>query len=519
MVANSPNEKHLNLPNESSRFEEAIRFLENRINFEKLQSFSVGDLGHRLEDLQKLLHYLGNPERKTKTVHVAGTKGKGSTCAMLDAILQENGYRVGRFTSPHLYSVRERFLIDGTPCDEMEFVHVLFELRDRIAEFDADLIDHLTYFELITLFAFVYFAEKKVDIAILEVGMGGRLDATNICNPCLTLISSISFDHMEQLGPTLEDIAAEKGGIIKSGIPLISAVKEKGPKTVIQTIAQKKHAPLFFLEDAFGIRNGDIGSFCFQTVEGEFPEQVCIKELRTLLLGKHQEENAALAVAAVLLLRKNESFSIQDDHIRRGLLNAFAPIRVEIIKPKNSGPVFVVDGAHNRSSVRAFMETVQKELPGRRYTILFGTSLGKDVEGMLAELLPNVRRIVFTQYSSNPRCFPAKGLKTICCAQFEILDGIQFNLWLCSKQTDNNELFFAVQTNKPDPKKKQHFIEIEVEENACNALERIWNEAGENDVVCVTGSMFLAAELREFFLRHLSSSTKPEEFFGDSDKT
>lgn len=531
MTANLSNDQNAGSPNESSQFAEAIRFLENRINFEKLHSFSVDDLGRRLDELHRILDYLGNPEKKLKTIHVAGTKGKGSTCAMLDAVLQESGYRVGRFTSPHLYSVRERFLINGAACTETELVRLLLELRDKIAAFSADLIDRLTYFELITLVAFVYFAEQQVDVAILEVGMGGRLDATNVCDPCLTLISSISFDHMQQLGPTLADIAEEKGGIIKPGVPLISSVKDLEPKAALQSIAQTSRAPAYFLEDAFRIRPSDsqpsqslrpeqqTGVFCFQTVESEFPEPANIEGLRTAFPGKHQEENASLVVAAALLLRKAEALSIRDEDIRQGLLKAFLPIRIEIMRPQTEkGPVFVVDGAHNRASVKAFMETVQTELPSRRYTVLFGTSLGKDIEGMLEELIPNVQRIVFTQYSINPRFFPSKGLKTICCSQFEILNGIQFNFWLCSQQAEENELFFAVHADKSTTKKEQRFIEIDVEENALKALERIWKEAEEHDVVCVTGSMFLAAELREFFLHHLASSGESGKIPGVSDQ-
>lgn len=457
-------------------FSDAVRLLESRINFEKMLAFKAEDLFPRLDRLRRLLVSLGNPQRKYKTIHVAGTKGKGSVCAMLESIFLAGGRRVGLFSSPHLYSFLERFRINGISCPESDFGTVMLSLRDRITELDPELLSELTYFELTVLFAFEYFARQGVDVAIFEVGLGGRYDATNICEPCLTLISSISFDHMEQLGPTLEDIAFEKGGIVKTGIPLVSTVRRPEVKAVFRRIAEEQNAPVFFLDHDFRIRaseKNDASSdpFHFETLNDGFHRTVDLTDLTVNLPGEHQHRNAALVVASLFLLPDRERWNIDENTIRQGLKNVSIPIRVEILQNVPDGPTLVVDGAHNRDSVKEFVETLRKCFPDRRKILVFGTTLGKDIEGMFAELIGNFDVVFLTQHSSNPRRFPPEGLKAV----------------------------FRAQPNTRS-------TEIEIVEDSREALESAWNRAEADDVVCVTGSMYLAAELREFYFEKIVPS-------------
>ncbi|MDR3196752.1 MAG: hypothetical protein LBU34_02685 [Planctomycetaceae bacterium] len=505
-------------------FDDIMKILESKVNWETLHNFSLQGMEERLEELRQLLKYLGGPETRYRTVHVAGTKGKGSTCVLLESILVENHCRVGRFSSPHLYSVLERIAVNGIPCNEKDFAELMIPLCERIKAWKAELFEKLTYFELITLFAFEYFARQQVDVAIFEVGMGGRLDATNTCRPDVTVITSISFDHIAQLGPTLADIAAEKAGIIKPGIPLVSAVRNPEAHTTIRNIARKHFAPDFFLGEAFNIRRTNSyeniqKNFCFQTVPKKFPLDFEIKNLSLNLLGSHQIRNASLAIAAALLLHaKTSQITLNKANIRRGLRKAYLPIRIETIRSANTLPVLVVDGAHNRSSLTALIKTVKKTFPDKRFVVIFGVSLGKDVEGMLTDLMRNFKRIILTQYSSNPRHFPPQGLKTIASSLPNAPAGVKEEFF--DSTEENSGILLQEDSVTPDqnpkspentnrlvsqtaPNSEQKDIQIEIIEDCREALRTIWTEATSNDVICVTGSMFLAAELRKFFFEQI----------------
>ena len=450
-------------PETSTKFEKAIAYLERRINYENFRSLPYLELLGRLGRLRELLVKLGSPEKRFLTVHVAGTKGKGSTCTMLKSILRQTGYRVGLFSSPHLYSPLERIAIDGVSCDAEEFGDLMLSLRDRIGKWEKNW--SFTYFELTTLFAFEYFARKKVDVAILEVGLGGRLDATNVCLPTVTILTNISFDHVEQLGPTLEAIAGEKAGIIKSGIPVVAGLESEAAQRVIQREAEAVGAPCFFLGEHFSfVPEGSKMKFRF--VPRAVPETP-FREIGSLTLklpGEHQRANATLAIAAAQLLRDRLKISVPA--IRSGLAKAFLPIRVERFRPSTSSPTLVIDGAHNQASVGALVRTLKYLRPFRRKSLVFGTSLDKDIEGMFAELLPFFDRIILTQHSSNPRRFPPQNMLTTLCSLANA----------------------------------QPVSEIAVEENSFRAFVTCWNSAKRNDLVCVCGSMYLAGELRQFFI-------------------
>ncbi|MDR0392388.1 MAG: hypothetical protein LBH59_10810 [Planctomycetaceae bacterium] len=435
------------------------------------RNFESDGLVERLGRLRELLDYLGKPDQKYKIVHVAGTKGKGSTCIFLEGILMETGAKVGRFMSPHLYSFLERVTVNGVSCSKSEFTEIMFYIKEQISKFDVQLLEELTFFELLLVFAFEYFVRCSVDVVLLEVGLGGRFDATNICLPNVTVITNLSFDHIEQLGPTLRDIAREKGGIIKSGIPLVSSVNEVEPRVELCSIIKSRGALSYFLGDSFVVDPITVSEpFKFKTIQDKFPVQIELDDLELCMFGKHQRQNASLAIAATLLLR-NE-FNVNADVIRKGLAKAFLPARIEVFRGEVGEPTFVVDGAHNKASVEMLIDTLCDLFPRQRKLLVFGTTIGKDVDGMLMELLPNFEMVFMTQYSSSPRRFPPFGLQTIS------------------------------ETVLSSPNMKNNTCKMEVILDSSLALSKCFELADKDDIVCVTGSIYLAAELRDFYLKN-----------------
>ena len=423
-----------------------------------MQSFTPQDWEGRLAPLQQILDTLGNPETAYQTIHVTGTKGKGSTCAMLESILHEEGWRVGRFTSPHLYSFTERLMIDGVPCSPDDFTELFFSVYEQI---EPDTLQSLTYFELLTLLAFVHFARQKVDAAIFEVGLGGRLDATNLCRSDVSIITSISYDHMMQLGPTLSDIAAEKSGIIRPGMPVVTTVLHPEPQRVIREKATSAGSPLFILNEHFFARRSDSTvpqyTFRYETLPAKFPVELTLENISLKMPGMHQIDNASAAISTFLLLQQGGKI-YDTEKIRLGLRNSFVPLRIETFRRSEESPTLIFDGAHNRSSMQAFVQTVLEMFPNRQLLLIFGASLGKDVEGMFAEIEGRFQHIFLTQCSEPSRRFPPQGLRTI------LADGPDMN--------------------------------ITVVENCTDALEQCLRTAKKEDVICITGSLYLAAELR-----------------------
>ncbi|MCL2004797.1 MAG: bifunctional folylpolyglutamate synthase/dihydrofolate synthase [Planctomycetaceae bacterium] len=432
-------------------FDEAVRLLNDRINLESLQHFSPNDMEGRLEPLRHLLDSFAladgkGPETQYKTIHIAGTKGKGSTCAMLEAILLAQGHRVGRYTSPHLYCFTERLTVNAVPCPQEEFAELFFSVCERI---EPKTLQSLTYFELLTLLAFIYFARKKVDVAVLETGLGGRLDATNLCQPDVSVITSISYDHTAQLGPTLADIATEKSGIIKPGIPVVTTALHPEALNVIRRKAQTVDSPFFVLDEHFFVRQ-TTPQYGFQYMFAD----VKLDNLSLAMPGTHQIQNAAAAISALLLL--GETFDA--DTIRSGLRGASLPLRLEVIRLGSASPTFVFDGAHNQASVQTLVQTLAEMFPNRRMLLLFGASLGKDILGMFSEIAGRFEHIFLTQSSTSHRRFPPQELRSMLAL--------------------------------PDAK-------VTVLEDCNAAWERCLSMAAPDDVICITGSLYLAAELRK----------------------
>jgi dihydrofolate synthase/folylpolyglutamate synthase len=400
--------------------------------------------------------------------------------------------------------------INGIPCPPDEFTELFFFVYEKI---DPDVLVSLTFFELLALLAFVYFAQKKVDVAIFGVGLGGRLDATNVCQPNVSVITSVSYDHVIQLGPTLADIAAEKSGIIKPGIPIVTTVLHSEPQAVIRNKAKSTGSPLFVLNEHFFVHPSAALTrsryvFRYDASFPDFPVSLSLDDVSLKMPGSHQVRNASAAISAFLLLHQNSKFNTEN--IRTGLQNAFIPIRGEVFPRSGDLPTVIFDGAHNRSSIRAFLRMVMELFPNRRLTLIFGASLGKDVEGMFAEISGHFHRIFLTQSADSNRRFPPQGLLSILALYPEIsLDAeqsdcehyLQSSVSLLPHIMDT--LTFPIDIDRDLP----HITPME---NCKDALEQCLRETKKEDVVCITGSLYLAAEVRKYFLEsHNVAGTSP----------
>lgn len=348
-----------------------------------------------LERMRVFMEQLGHPERTYPIIHVAGTKGKGSVCASCASALRAAGYRTGLYTSPHLQDYAERIQVDGEPIPHSELVQLVDSIREKL-----DGGTHLTTFEITTALAFLYFASQGAQAVVAEVGLGGRLDATNIVSPVVTVITSISYDHTVVLGNTLTEIATEKAGIIKPGIPVVAAPQQEEARLTIQKIAAERDAPLIqvgrdyrFARTANSVEGQTLR--IWSEIPGEDPAPI---ELFTPLLGEHQVENAATAYAA-LKIADQRGLKLNHEQIRQGFASVEWPGRFEILQ---LDPPVVVDSAHNRDSARRLSQTLDEYFPGWPVVLIFGASEDKDIAGMLAELMDGVDEVIFTR-SYHPR--------------------------------------------------------------------------------------------------------------------
>ncbi len=351
---------------------------------EILGSFDLLRVDLGLGRIKAFLEELGNPEKKMKYVHVAGTNGKGSTCAFIASALAEAGCKTGLYTSPHLLDFRERFQVNGKSIKSS----VLEQLAGNLMKKKEESAINLSYFEFITAMAFEYFAEENCEYVVLEVGMGGRLDATNVITPEASVITPISLEHREFLGSTIEKIAAEKAGIIKAGIPVVSAKQESRAMGVIEKKSSELNASLSVFTQDFNYAERKA------TLQGqEFDyssEKIELKGLKTRMVGEHQFENASLSVRTLELL------GVEPGAIRRGLEKAVMPGRFQIIHNK---PGVVVDVAHNAAGARALRKSLEGFFPGKKAQFVLGVSRDKDVGAIASELVPVAESFVCTQAS------------------------------------------------------------------------------------------------------------------------
>ena len=441
-------------PQAEAQFQDAVQFLLSRIDYERAPPPDTGGDPFKLDRMAELLRRLGDPQLAIPCVHIAGSKGKGSTAAMTAAMLTAAGYRTGLFTSPHIERFEERIQIDGRMIPAAEFARHMETLRSVSRELEATDLGGPTFFELITALAWLYFRAQQIDIVVLEVGLGGRLDATNLCHPVVTIITSISRDHTRLLGNTLEAIAGEKAGIIKPGTPVLTAISDRGPLEVVRRIAAERGAACFVLGEAIELEHlGSAGVLAGERLSLRNPWR-SHAELGIPLTGRHQTRNAALAVSAVDWLDTSTAYRISSAAIATGLAQTHWPLRLEVVQ---RAPLTIVDAAHNEASIAALVETLAS-VPCRRRIAIFAASKDKEARAMLQRLAAAFDVVILTRFVGNPRATPIESLERMA-----------------------GEFSEKIRTS-PEP---------------AAALALAESMADRDDLICATGSFFLAAEVRQ----------------------
>lgn len=440
-------------------YEQAIDFLYGRINYERVQSQAYSSSDLKLDRMRQLLELLGDPHERIPAVHVTGTKGKGSTCSMIASVLAAAGFRVGLFTSPHLVHFEERMRVNGVSPAQAELLDLVNTVREPVARMDrAPGSLPPTYFEIATALAWLYFTRQQAEIAVLEVGLGGRLDATNLCRPEVCVITNISRDHMHLLGSTVPQIAAEKGGIIKPGVPLVSGAADPEASRVLEEMCGT-------LGSAHHLLGRDIQVLDDQTAPGSTQRTISVQtggciwsSVPVPLYGAHQAVNAALAVAAIDQMQQR-GWDVSEDALRTGMAAVKWPARIEVLR---RSPTVIVDAAHNWESIAALVRTLRAEFRARRRVLVFAATRDKDVRGLLRQLLPEFDTIILTRYLDNPRAVPCDELEQLVAT----ISGFPVHV-------------------APEPAV------------AWKLAQRL---AGPDDLICITGSFFIAAELRELIV-------------------
>lgn len=374
---------------------ETIAYLHSLTDYEKTRVERYTPETLDLSRVERLLAALGNPHTRFPAIHIAGTKGKGSTAALCESSLRAAGYRTGFYTSPHLHTFRERIQVAGQKITRAEVVALVEEVRPVIER-----VSGVTTFEAVTAIGFLYFARAGVDVAVVEVGLGGRLDATNVLTPEVSVVTSLSLDHTYLLGDTLAEIAYEKAGIIKPGIPVVSAPQRAEAIRVIETVSRERKAPLVEVTRDWDYDPGpaDLEGQLFTARRVGGGESALDGEYWIPLLGRYQLENAASAVAALDVMCQR-GFDVPAEAVREGFRAVRWPGRLEILSRE---PLVVVDCAHNPYSTRALRQALEEWFPGQSWVLIFGASADKDVGGMLQALLPMSEYVIVTR-SDHPR--------------------------------------------------------------------------------------------------------------------
>jgi dihydrofolate synthase/folylpolyglutamate synthase len=429
----------------SLTYQEVLQWLNSFTDTEK--NLPTTPVEFNLPRSEMLNQALGSPHLHYPSVVIAGTKGKGSTAAMVESILGGAYLRTGLYTSPSLHSFRERIQINRQLISQEQLVDLVMEVKSVIEQLDPTL-GYLSTYEVITGLALAYFAARQVDFAVLEVGLGGRLDAVNVVTPLVSVITSISFDHQKILGNTLGAIAWEKAGIIKAGVPIITVNQHPEAATVIAQVAEQRGAELFVVSEA-GIHNNNRGTI-------PYPVQLTPNSLS--LKGLFQMENARLAMGTTMLLREL-GIVIHDTAITTGLETVSWPGRLEVLQEQ---PLVIADCAHNGDSARKLVTALRQIWQFNRLLLVIGVSADKDIEAIARELIPNATTVFLTQ-SYHPRCASLEQLELI------------VKPYLCG------QLFI---TN-----------------NVQQAVEKALQLAQGEDLICITGSIFVAAAAREVFGR------------------
>ncbi len=438
-------------------YEAAVEYLFGRINYERVPTSKYSTDDFHLPRMSTLLERLGNPQLTIPAVHITGTKGKGSTAVMTAAMLQAAGHTVGLFTSPHLVRFEERMTVNGQLPSPEKIVSLVLRLKKVAADLEQSDDTRPTFFELSTALAWMVFQDAGCDLVVLEVGLGGRLDTTTLCLPLVTVITSVSRDHMKLLGDTLELIAREKAGIVKPSVPCLIGVDQPSVVEVIAEVCRERGAELHQLGHEIRIEHrhptpGRIGPAKW-TIDVRTPSTL-YRSMNVPLAGEFQTRNAALAIAAVEVVSQRLG-RVTEEQMRAGLGQVAWPLRLEVAQ---QSPLILLDAAHNDASMRELCRAALS-IPAGTRTLIFGTSRDKEAAVMLGIAGAAFDQLILTKYSTNPRAWPVEELVEI--ARTTTRTPIQ------SRDTVAEALHLARQTSQP------------------------------GDLICVAGSFFLAAEARE----------------------
>jgi dihydrofolate synthase/folylpolyglutamate synthase len=401
-----------------------------------------------LTKVEEILEAVGNPHREIQAIHIGGTNGKGSTAAIIASILRKEGYRVGLYTSPHLIRFTERMKVNEKEIEKEEVASLTEWMRERIET--AGVAPPFTFFDFTTAMAFLYFKQKMVDLAVLEVGLGGRLDSTNVIDPLLSIITNIGKDHQDVLGKGILRIAREKAGIIKESRPLITAATQPQVLRLFSKICREKKAPFFRVGKEFRYVLAGEGSFSY---EGLYRK---LWGLSLNLRGSHQMINATTALGAMEIL-DDLGYRVSNDAMTEGLKEVDWPGRLEVVC---SSPRVLLDGAHNPDGALSLKESLEKDFEYHHLVLLIGIMKDKDVHSILHSLSPLADRIILTRPGTDRAASPA----------------------LLRKALGRNG-------------KK-----AEVIEDFRKAIDRGLSLAGEEDILCITGSLYTVGEARSYFL-------------------
>lgn len=416
-----------------------------------------------LDTIKALLSELGRPEKKLRVIHIAGTNGKGSIASFCQGILMENGYRIGLFTSPYFEDPREMIQYNREPIPQKDFEHSLKEVEDAVEKILQRRSPHPTEFEIYVALAFVYFARRPLDFVILEVGLGGREDATNVIEkPVLSIISQIGLDHTRFLGNTLKEIAYHKGGIIKKSSPVVVSPQEQEVNEVLQHIACSLKSPLYSLDpERVFLHNSSLTEQCFSVDFTPLPP-VHFSKMKIQLSGKHQVFNGATALLAMAVLEERRVISLASHKTIKGLFDTQWPGRMEIL---GLHPLTVIDGAHNVAAAKSLAHTLKAHCGGYSITLILAMLEDKDVDGFLSEVIPLVNRVVVTK-PLNPRGMDPVKLKE---------------------------------------KLQRYPVEIMVEPSIPKAGLKALESTASKDMILAVGSLYMIGKAREVFLEHFNT--------------
>jgi len=429
-----------------------MAYLLDRTDYERQQRVRYNVTTFSLKRMQKLLSLVGNPHKKINTAHIAGTKGKGSTATMLARMLEANDYNVGLYTSPHVVHLHERIAVNSKMITKSEMRDLLNRVHSPVEKMSKT--DPPTFFEIMTALAFMHFADKEVDIGVIETGLGGRLDSTNVVKPQVVGITSLSIDHQQQLGQTLGSIAEEKAGVFKRGVPAVTVQQEPAAMDVLRSCADAIKAPL-------SVTGKDIDfSHRFETSREDGPHtRICLttptskfEHLRVPLQGKHQAINCGLALAMLDKLKGGSK--IDSEKAARGLVGVSLVGRLAMICPD---PRVMIDAAHNAASIKALIRAIGQNIPYDSMVIIFGCNSDKDISGMLDALQYGADKVIFTR-SNSPKAMSPEDLADVYAE-------------ICGKM-------------------------CQTASNLGEALNLAKSAVGKEDLICITGSFYLIGEAK-----------------------